>query len=218
MGGAGGAVAASLEDEMNIWSTDNLERAERILEAYPDRRSSVMPLLYLAMVEHGYVSDQAIADVAELIGITPAQVQTVVTFYTIYKQVPIGRYLVSVCTSLPCMLAGADEVLEAIEDETGVPDGESDETFTVEHVECIGACGGATAVEVNYELVEGVVPERARELCRWLREGRPAVLLSDEMQQLFGGQRSFEWGPAEPEGAVEAVPAFGPYGTSREGR
>ena len=79
----------------------------------------------------------------------------------------------------------------------------------------LGACGGAPAVQVNYELIEGVTPAKARELCAWLRDGRPEVVLSDEMQQLFGGQRSFDWGPAEPEGAVAPVPAIGHLGSAR---
>jgi NADH-quinone oxidoreductase subunit E len=202
------------------WSQENQERARLLLDSYPDQRSAVMPLLYLAMTEHGYVSDQAVREVAEWVGLTPAQVLTVVTFYTMYKQHPVGRYLVSVCTSLPCMLSGADQVLEAVEEESGVPDGETgeDRFFSVEHVECIGACGGAPAIQVNYELVEGVGPDQGRDLCRWLREAQPEVILADEMQELFGGQRSFDWGPSEREGAVGPVPAFGPYGTAAEGR
>ncbi|MDP8958396.1 MAG: NAD(P)H-dependent oxidoreductase subunit E [Actinomycetota bacterium] len=211
-----GGPSGRREEEPSPWSAENQERARSLLAAYPDPRSAVMPLLYLAMTEHGYVSEQAVEDVAAWIGLTPAQVLTVVTFYTMYKQEPVGRYLLSVCTSLPCMLSGADEVLQAVEEETGVPDGETDHDrlFSVEHVECIGACGGATAVQVNYELVEGVSPGKARELCRWLRDARPRVVLSDEMQQLFGGLPSFEWGPPEREGAILAVPAFGPYGTA----
>ncbi len=109
-------------------------------------------------------------------------------------------------------------MLEAIEEATGTPDGETSEDglFSVEHVECIGACGGAPAVQVNYELVEGVEPDKALALCRWLRSGRPGVVNGDEMQSLFGGRRSFDWGPMEPEGAIAPVPAFGPYGSSKE--
>src|SRR5690606_34607151 len=105
------------------------------------------------------------------------------------------RYLVSVCTSISCMLLGSDDVLHAIEDEAGVPAGETDEegTLSVEHVECIGACGGAPALQVNYEMIEGVTPDKGRELVRWLRDTSPAVLDTDEVQELFGGRRSFDW-------------------------
>ena len=198
------------------WSAANRRRAEKMLAAYPDPRSAVMPLLYLAALEHGHVSNEAQRDVADLTGLTPAQVQAVTSFYTMYKREPVGDYLVSVCTSISCFLLGADDVLAAVSDETSTPDGETsdDGVFTIEHVECIGACGGAPAVQVNYELVEGVVPEKARDLCRWLRDAGPKVVLGDEMQQLFGGTRSFDWGSTEEEGAAAAVPAFGGYGSA----
>jgi hypothetical protein len=131
----------------------------------------------------------------------------------------VGTYLVSVCTSISCMLLGADDVLAAVEEATDTPDGETDPDglFSVEHVECIGACGGAPAVQVNYELVEGISPDGARGLCAWLADAQPDVVRSDAMQERFGGQRSFPWGPAEAEGALGPVPAFGPYGSASGG-
>jgi NADH:ubiquinone oxidoreductase subunit E len=202
------------------WRAQTLDRARAILARYPEPRSAVMPLLYLAMLEDGYLTDEGQRTVAELTGLTAAQVQSVASFYTMYKRDEVGRYLVSVCTSISCMLLGADEVLDAVADETGVPDGETgtDGLFSVEHVECIGACGGAPAVQVNYELVEGVTPDRGRALCRWLRENRPEVVVGDDLQEQFGGQRSFDWGPAEEAGAVAPVPAFEPYGSAGEAR
>jgi NADH:ubiquinone oxidoreductase subunit E len=157
---------------------------------------------------------------AELVGLTPAQVQAVASFYTMYKREETGRYLISVCTSISCMLRGGEDVLEAVVDETGVAPGETgdDGLFSVEHVECIGSCGGAPALQVNYEFVEGVTPDGARALCRWLRDGRPDVVMADEMQELFGGTPGFEWGPPDREGATGPAPAFAPYGTSEEGR
>ena len=203
------------------WSRPNRQRAEKLLAEYPDRRSAVMPLLYLASLEHGHVSAAAQSEVAELTGLTSVQVQSVASFYTMYKREEVGRFLLSVCTSISCFLLGGDDVLHAISDETGAPVGEMsvDGKFSVENVECIGACGGAPAVQVNYELVEGVGSDKARELCRWLRDADPEIVLSDEMQQLFGGTRSFEWGPPEPEGAGGPLPALGLLGTSgREGQ
>ena len=202
------------------WSPANQERAKTLLTTYPDPRSAVMPLLYVASLEHGHVTDDAQREVAALTGLTTAQVQSVASFYTMYKRDGVGRYLVSVCTSISCWLLGADDVLAAIEDESGTPDGETsdDGLFSVEHVECIGACGGAPAIQVNYELAEGVTADKGRELCRWLRDAEPDVVLSEELQQLFGGRRSFDWGPTEPEGAILPVPALGPYGSAKEGR
>jgi NADH-quinone oxidoreductase subunit E len=206
----------SVDQVVPGWTAPNRERAARLLAAYPDQRSAVMPLLYLAALEHGHVSADAQREVAGLTGLTAAQVQAVASFYTMYKRAPVGRYLVSVCTSISCYLLGADDVLEAVEDATGTPDGETsdDGLFSVEHAECIGACGGAPAVQVNYELIEGVESERAVGLCNWLRTSRPDVVSSDEMQSLFGGQKSFDWGSSDPEGAIAAVPAFRPYGSA----
>ena len=198
------------------WSLRIRKRADRVLAAYPDRRSAVMPLLYLAAFEHGSVSSEAQRQVAGLTGLTAAQVQAVASFYTMYKREPVGSYLISVCTSISCFLLGADDLLAAISDESDTPDGETsaDGLLSIEHAECIGACGGAPAVQVNYELIEGVTPEKGRELCRWLTEARPDVVLGDEMQQLFGGTRSFDWGPPELEGAVGPLPSLAGYGTS----
>lgn len=200
---------------MSHWSEATQERARQILSRYPDERSAVMPLLYLAMVEEGLLTDRGMEEVGRWCGMTPAQVQSVASFYTMYKREPTGKYLISCCTSISCMLLGGDDVLHAVEDESGVPHGETDGdgVLSVEHVECIGACGGAPAVQVNYELIEGVTPGKARELVRWLRRARPEVVNSDEMQSLFGGVRSFEWAIAERDGALGPYPAFQPLGT-----
>jgi NADH-quinone oxidoreductase subunit E len=196
------------------------DRVNRIIASYPDPRSAVMPLLYVTSIDHGgHVTDDVQREVAELTGLTAAQVQAVASFYTMYKRDHVGRYLISVCTSISCFLLGADELLAAIEQETGTFDGETsqDGTVSVEHVECIGACGGAPALQVNYELAEGVTPAKGRELCQWLRDAQPATVLGDELQQLFGGRRSFDWGPPEDEGAVLPVPALGRLGSTGGG-
>ena len=197
---------------MSSWADS--QRVAEIQGSYPDKRSAVMPLLYLAMKEHGHLTDEAIREVGELVGLTSAQVSSVSSFYTMYKRREVGQYLVSVCTSVSCMLLGGKDVLHAVEDESGVPPGETDGTLSVEHVECIGACGGAPAVQVNYELIEGVAPEQARQLVQWLRTASPEVVGGDEMQALFGGQRSFEWGPFESQGAVSPLPALEHLGSA----
>jgi NADH-quinone oxidoreductase subunit E len=204
---------------MSHWSEATQDRAHHIISKYPEKRSAVMPLLYLAMAEEGRLTDEGMEEVAEWCGITPAQVLAVASFYTMYKRERTGKYLISCCTSISCMLLGGDDVLHAVEEEAGVPHGETDEDglLSVEHVECIGACGGAPAVQVNYELIEGVTPEKGRELVKWLRKARPEVVNSDEMQQLFGEKWSFDWAIPEKDGAIGPYPAFEPLGTvSRE--
>lgn len=203
---------------MSIWSEETQIRAKDLISRYPDPRSAVMPLLYVAMTEQGHLTEAGMAEVGEWVGMTPAQVQAVASFYTMYKRERTGKYLVSCCTSISCMLLGGDDVLHAVEDESGVPHGETDEdgVLSVEHVECIGACGGAPAVQVNYELIEGVTPEKARELVQWLRNARPDAVNGDEMQELFGGRRSFDWAIREERSAVGPYPAFQPLGTVQQ--
>ncbi len=196
------------------WSADAEQRAGALISRYPDKRSAMMPLLYIAMSEEGHLSDAGMKRVAELTGTTAAQVQAVASFYTMYKRRPVGRYLVSVCTSISCWLLGADDVLHAAEEAVGAPAGVTDDDglITVEHVECIGACGGAPAAQVNYEMLEGLTPDQARELIAWLRTARPDVVNTDELQALFGGAKSFDWAIPEAEGAIGPHPAFPPYG------
>jgi len=200
---------------MSTWSEATEERARQIISRYPEKRSAVMPLLYLAMAEEGHLTDAGMEEVARWCDITPAQVLAVASFYTMFKRERTGRYLISCCTSISCMLLGADDVLHAVEDESGVPHGETDGEglLSVEHVECIGACGGAPALQVNYELIEGVTPEKGGELVKWLRTARPEVVNTDEMQQLFGGRPSFDWAIADDRGAVGPYPAFEALGT-----
>ena len=196
------------------WSKEVMERAEAIIARYPERRSAVMPLLYVAMSQDGYLTDKGMLQVAELTGITPAQVQAVASFYVMYKREPKGKYLVSMCTSISCFVMGSDDVLSALEWASGVPAGETDGTISIEHVECIGACGGAPACLVNYELIEGLTPDKAGDLIEWLRNGKPDVINTDELQALFGTKTSFDWAIEEENGAVGPFPAFGPFGTA----
>ena len=195
------------------WSAD--AEALAVISRYPEKRSATMPLLYIAMREDGYLTDDGMRKVAELVDLTPAQVSSVASFYTMYKRQPVGKYLISVCTSISCWLLGSDDVLHAVEDEAGVPHGQTDAggLISPEHVECIGACGGAPAIQVNYEFVEGVTPDKARELVQWLKSARPETAFSDEMQELFGGETAFDWAIPEHDGAPSAVPAFQPLGT-----
>ena len=202
------------------WSAVAEERARKVIASYPQRRSAVMPLLYIAMREDldrgsDRLTPEGMRRVAELVGLTPAQVSAVASFYTMYKREPVGRYLVSVCTSLSCWLGGADDVLHAVEDEAGAPSGGtgSDDLISPEHVECIGACAGAPALQVNYEFVEGVTPGKARQMVRWLRTERPLEVTGDELQKRFGGRTSFPWAIPDAVGAGGPVPAFPAFGT-----
>ena len=153
------------------WDSKLIDRAKEIIELYPQKRSALGPLLYLAQEKEGYIDDDSVVEISKLIGITEVQVRSVASFYTMYKQEPSGKYLLSVCKSISCEINNSREVIDNIKEFTGLANNETDieGTFTFEEVECIGACGGAPAVQVNYETVEGVTPPKALELCKYLK-------------------------------------------------
>ncbi|MEO8294686.1 MAG: NAD(P)H-dependent oxidoreductase subunit E [Gemmatimonadota bacterium] len=138
-------------------------KLDRMSANYPTRQALLLPALWMIQEARGWISEQAIAEVADVLGMTPAQVKGVVTFYTMYHTHPVGRNFIQVCTTSPCNLCGAEDVVKTILRETGCgelgatsPDGR----FTVIEVECLGACGFATPMLVNDDFVENVTPER----------------------------------------------------------
>jgi NADH-quinone oxidoreductase subunit E len=135
------------------FTNDNLQRAREIIARYPSARSAVLPLLHLAQDQDGWVTEEAITEVAALVGLTRADVLGTCSFYTMFKRAPMGRLIVSVCTNVSCLVTGGPEVLEHLERRYG------DETEVhVEEVECLAACGGAPALQVNYEFFENMTP------------------------------------------------------------
>jgi NADH-quinone oxidoreductase subunit E len=124
-----------------------------ILSKYPDseKRAAVMPLLYVAQREDGYVTMQDMKDIAEIVGVTPTHVASIVGFYTLYHDKPEGKYRIQVCNDLPCALRGADEFLENLCDNLGIKVGETtkDGLVTVEGVMCLAACDKAPMFQVQ---------------------------------------------------------------------
>jgi NADH-quinone oxidoreductase subunit E len=133
-------------------TAENEALAQQIIARYPRPKSALIPLLHLAQEQDGYVSDDAMEHLAELVGITPAEVLGTCSFYEMFKREPVGRYLVNVCTNISCVLVGADELLAHAEQRLGVTAGETtaDGLFTLEGVECIAACTEAPCLQVNY--------------------------------------------------------------------
>ena len=200
------------------WDSKLIDRAKEIIELYPQKRSALGPLLYLAQEKEGYIDDDSVVEISKLIGITEVQVRSVASFYTMYKQEPSGKYLLSVCKSISCEINNSREVIDNIKEFTGLANNETDleNTFTFEEVECIGACGGAPAVQVNYETVEGVTPTKALELCKYLKEEVPQVIVADDLQDKFGGTKSFDWAIEDNSGTSSTAPGFQIIGTSEE--
>ena len=131
------------------------EEVEEILARYPAdfKRSGVMPLLYLAQREQGYVSRRAMADIGEILGISTTEVASVAGFYSLYYEEPHGRYHIQVCNDLPCAMRGADKFLAAVCAYLGIGVGETtpDGLFTVEAVKCLAACHRAPMFQVQGE-------------------------------------------------------------------
>jgi len=148
-------------ETMTLFSPKLAARFDALVEKYPVKRSALVPMLLYAQDEIGYLSDAVIAEVAERIGITELDVRNVATYYSMLRFKPAGKYNIQVCTNISCMLRGAYPVYERFQDELGVgPKGvTADGVFSVEEVECIGACCWAPAIQVNYEFHDELKPE-----------------------------------------------------------
>jgi NADH-quinone oxidoreductase E subunit len=164
-------------------SQDTLARAQALIDRYPERRSALLPLLYLVQAADGYVSPAGIEQVARLLGLTKAEVAGVATFYNMFRRRPVGRYLVSVCRTLPCQIRGSREISAALCKRLDVPLGGTDSTgmVTVEEVECLAACDGAPVVQVNTENYERLTEQQALELVeRLLHDEVPPPTLAGD--------------------------------------
>jgi NADH-quinone oxidoreductase subunit E len=154
---------------------ETLARAEELIGRYPERRSALLPLLFLVQAEDGFVSPAGVTQVAALLGLTKAEVAGVATFYSMFRRRPVGKYLVSVCRTLSCQLRGSREISAALCERLDTPLGGTDPTgmVTVEEVECLAACDGAPVLQVNTDNYEGISEQQALELV--------AKLLHDEV-------------------------------------
>lgn len=159
---------------MARFTPDNLALAREIIARYPRPKSALIPLLHLAQEQDGHVTRDAMAHIAELVGVTPAEVLGTCSFYEMFKLEPVGRYLVNVCTNISCMLLGADDLLHHAERSLGVKVGDTtdDGLFTLEGAECLAACTEAPCLQVNYRYEYQVTPEGFDALADDLRAGR----------------------------------------------
>jgi NADH-quinone oxidoreductase subunit E len=149
------------------------EEIQRVAERYPVRRSAIMPALHLAQAKHGWLSPDALREVADALDLSPAYCQAVASFYDMYHLEPVGRHMVEVCTNISCALLGAQQVLEAFEEELDVRAGETTEDgeITLRTIECLGGCGWGTVVAVDHRYREPVKPEDVPGIVEELRGG-----------------------------------------------
>ena len=148
------------------------ERIEKMFAKYPDKRSAIMPLLYVAQQEYGYLTPAAIDEVATLTECDPTQVKSLAGYYTMYREQPKGKYWLHVCTDLPCALRGADKFHHDLLDHLGIEEGgtTADGMFTAEHVMCLAACDKAPMLQCNFHYVENLDMEKMKALLEQWRK------------------------------------------------
>jgi len=159
--GAQPSQRAEKNPEAPLFEGDYRERFEQILGRYPNRQAALLPVLNMAQEIRGWLSPQTITRVAELLELTPAYVRSVASFYTMFSTRPLGKHVIQVCTGIGCDLCGAEGVVDKLLEATGTRIGEvsKDGKYTVVEVECLGACGFPTVVQVNDRVFENVKPE-----------------------------------------------------------
>lgn len=162
---------------MARFTPENEALAREVIARYPRPKSATIPLCHLAQEQDGYLTEDAMAHVAELVGCTPAEVLGTASFYEMFKLHPVGKYCLNVCTNISCQLLGGEELLERAEERLGIRAGGTtpDGMVTLEDVECIAACTEAPAVQVNYRYVERITPEQLDTLIDDLRADRSEV-------------------------------------------
>lgn len=174
--------ARELEDEGPpfVYTPENRARFDAIVQRYPPerRRSAVLPALYLAQYQQGYITANAIRHVAELLGITRADVEDVVSYYTMFYTRPVGKFVINICRTLSCAVNGAGLVTQVLCDRLAIKPGQTDAsgTFTVQEVECLGACDRAPVLMINDAWQEHVRPQDVPKLLEDLKARGEAAL------------------------------------------
>ena len=158
----------------SIFSPELAARFDKLATTYPVKRSALVPMLLYAQDEVGYVSDAVVAEIAERLDLLELDVRNVLSYYSMLRTKPAGKYNVQVCTNISCMLRGGYEILDHCKAKLGIghkgvtPDG----TFSLEEVECIGACCWAPAIQINYDFHDDLTPEKVDTLLQIYRDGK----------------------------------------------
>ncbi|WP_353062839.1 NAD(P)H-dependent oxidoreductase subunit E [Tunturibacter psychrotolerans] len=157
-----------------IFSPELAARFDKLVTIYPLRRSALVPMLLYAQDEVGYISDEVIAEIAERIGILELDVRNVLSYYSMLRTKPAGKYNVQVCTNISCMLRGGYEILDHCKHKLGIGHKETtqDGVFSLEEVECIGACSWAPAIQINYDFHDNLTTDKVDVLFQIYRDGQ----------------------------------------------
>ena len=179
----------SREDKEIVLSELAHQRAREIVKLYPKSRSAVMPLLYIAQEECGYITQQAVDWVAGQLDLPPMQVWEVATFYTMYYKKPVGKYHVQVCRTLPCALRGAKHIGEYVYKKLGIRPGEvsKDGLWSFEEVECLGSCGTAPMCQINDVYFANLTEEKLDGIFSRIENELPDLRLSTLRDELGRG-------------------------------
>ena len=153
------------------FSPETLKKFEETVARYPKKEAAMLPVLYLAQQEFGYLGSDAIEYVAKLMDQTPARVHGVVSFYTMFNMKPIGRHHIQVCRTLSCALGGAGKITAFIKQKLGIEVGQTtaDGRFTLSEVECLASCGTAPMMQINDEYYESLTEEKVDEILNLLK-------------------------------------------------
>ena len=167
---------------MAVLNDEQRREAEAIVAKYPNKRSALLPLMFLVQSVEGHVTDEGMREVADILGLTPAQVLSSTSFYTMFKRNPQGEYLISVCRNIACTHLGGRKIVGALEERLGVPAGSTtpDGKFSLEAAECLATCDGAPVIQINYEDFYGITPESAVELVDKLDRGEELRSVRDQ--------------------------------------
>jgi NADH-quinone oxidoreductase E subunit len=153
------------------FTEDNLKQVEESLGRYPHKRAAIMPVLYIAQKQNGFISGEVMKEIARVLEITPEDVLGVVTFYTMYHQQPVGKYHIQVCTNISCMLKGGYGIYERVKEKLGIENMQVtlDKLFSLEEVECMGSCGTAPMMAVNEDYFENLTKEMTDQIIESLK-------------------------------------------------
>jgi NADH-quinone oxidoreductase subunit E len=153
------------------FSPETLKKFEETVNRYPKKEAAMLPVLYLAQQEFGYLGEEAIAYVAKILEQPPARVHGVVSFYTMLNMKPIGRHHIQVCRTLPCALRGAEKITGFLKQKLGIELGQTtaDRRFTLSEVECLASCGTAPMMQINDDYYENLTEAKVTEILESLK-------------------------------------------------